>query len=130
MQANDNMRLRLGIANQGSTSTLSSTYRLEYGTSTPTCGDISNWLVVGASGSLFTTYDTINLTDGNNTTNISVASGGVSDGEVSFISSNGGIRDTSANTGSLTIDVNQFIELEYSIMASSTVIEGQPIVLG
>ncbi|KXK00193.1 MAG: hypothetical protein UZ19_OD1000108 [Parcubacteria bacterium OLB19] len=125
MQANDNMRLRLGIANQGSTSTLSSTYRLEYGTSTPTCGDISNWLVVGASGSLFTTYDTINLTDGNNTTNISVASGGVSDGEVSFISSNGGIRDTSANTGSLTIDVNQFIELEYSIMASSTVIEGQ-----
>ena len=125
MQANDNMRLRIGVANQGSTSTLASTYRLEYGTSTPTCSSITNWAVVGASGSLFTMYDSSNLTNSNNTTNISVASGGVTDGEISFISTNGGVRDTTVDTGSLTIGVDQFLEFEYSIMASSTVIEGQ-----
>ncbi len=125
MQANDNMRLRLGIANQGSTSTLSSTYRLEYGTSTPTCGDISNWQTIGTGGGLFNLYDSTHITNGNNTTNIVEASGGVSDGEVSFIATNGGLRDTTVDTGSLTIDVDEFLEFEYSIIASSTVVEGQ-----
>jgi hypothetical protein len=125
MQANNIMRIRLGLANQGSTTSLPSTYRLEYGTSSPTCADISSWTTVGNSDALFSMYDSVNLTNGNNTTNISVASGGVGDGEVSFISSNGGIRDTTVNTGTLTIDTNQFLELEYSIVASSTVVEGQ-----
>jgi hypothetical protein len=125
MQANDIKRLRLGLANQGSTSSLPSTYRLEYGTSTPTCESISTWETIGTGGGIFNLYDSSNITNGNNTTNISVASGGVTDGEVSFIASNGGIRDTTVDTGTLTLDIDQFLELEYSIRASSSVAEGQ-----
>ncbi len=125
MQANSNMRLRLGIANQGSTSSLPSTYRLEYGTASPSCDAVSSWTTVNDTNALFNMYDSVNITNASNTTNISVGSGGVSDGVVTFIASNAGIRDTTVDTGTTTIAINNFIEFEYSIVASSTVVEGE-----
>ncbi|USN87835.1 MAG: hypothetical protein H6779_00090 [Candidatus Nomurabacteria bacterium] len=124
MQANDNIRIRFALANQGSTSSVPTTYRLEYGAAAPTCADAS-WSVVNDTSALFLMYDSSNLTDGNNTTNIATSTGGVSNLGSNFITSNGGMRDTSVNTGTLTLDVNDYIEFEYSIIASSTVVEGE-----
>lgn len=125
MQANSNMRLRFGVANQGSTSTLASTYRLEYGVSSASCSSISSWTTIGATNALFNMYNSANIINGNDTTNISVGSGGVSDGATTFITSNAGLRDTTVDTSTTTIAINNFTELEYSIVASSTVTEGE-----
>lgn len=118
-------RVRVGVANQGSTTTIPSTYRLEYGESAPTCNDISSWSVVGNAGSLWEMSDSLNLVDGSDTTNIATTNGGVTDlGGTTFINSNAAVRDSTSTISSLQLDINQSLELEYSIVASSTVNEG------
>ncbi len=125
LQIGVNKRIRIGVSNQGSTTSVPSTYRLEYGSPSPTCSDAPSWTKVGDPGALFNLYDSTNLADGNNTTNIAVSSGGVTDGAASFIVSNGGVRDTTVDTGTLSIGVTQFLEFEYSVVASSSAIEGE-----
>jgi hypothetical protein len=119
-------RIRLGIANQGSTTTVPSTYQLEYGTPAPTCADITTWEVVSNAGAVWNLSNTANLTDGNNTTNISVATGGVTDiVGTTFVASNGGVRDQNNTTGSVSLNIDNFIEVEYSVVASTTAVEGE-----
>jgi hypothetical protein len=117
-------RLRVAVANQGSTTTLPSTYRLEYGAAAPTCEDVGIWTVVGDTGADWLVSNSVNLTDGANTTNISVGSGGVTDLGSTFVASNGAVRDTATNTASLTLAINNFFEAEFSIVASSSAVEG------
>lgn len=125
IQIGNSRRLRVGIANQGSTSTLPSTYGLEYGEAAPTCEAISTWEAVGTNNSAWNLANSVNLTDGNNTTNISVASGGLTDLlSTTFLVSNGGVKDTASSTGVLTLAVNNFIEVEYSLVASTSALEG------
>jgi hypothetical protein len=119
------IRLRLGIANQGSTSSLPSTYRLEYAVAAPTCLDASSWNVVGDIDAVWEMVPTANITDGANTTDISPAIGGVTNlPATTFISSNGGLRDENNTTASLTISPNQFFETEFSIQATLDADEG------
>ena len=124
LQKNIPRRLRLAVSNQGSTSSLPSTYRLEYGVSTPTCSAAPVWTPVGDSGALWNLSDSASIVDGANTTNISVGSGGVSDLGTTFIASNGALRDTTNTSNSLTFGMGQFSEFEFSIVASSSVTEG------
>ena len=119
-------RLRVGVANQGSTSTVATTYRLEYGVAAPTCVDTTTWEAVSAPGAAWLMSPSANITDGNNTTNIAVGNGGVADlPATTFVSPNGGLRDTTNTTGSVTLPIDRFIEAEFSIVATSTALEGQ-----
>ncbi len=119
-------RIRVGVANQGSTSTLASTYQLEYGLAAPACTDTSSWEAVGAVDADFVLSNSANLTDGNNTTNIASSSGGITDlPGTTFLASNGGVRDTTNTTGSVTLAIDAFIEAEFSIVASTSATEGQ-----
>ncbi len=117
-------RLRLGVSNQGSTSTLPTQFRLEYGISAPTCEAVTTWTDVGAANDAINMLDSTFLTDGNNTTDIAVVDGGVSNGNVTFLTPNGGIRDVNSTTGSVTLATTNFIELEYAIVASASAGEG------
>lgn len=118
-------RLRVGVANQGSTTTLPTTYQLEYGVAAPTCADTATWTVVDNPGAAWLMAPSANITDGSNTTNIVVGNGGVTDlGGTTFVGTNGGLRDTTNTSGSLNLSINQFVELEYSVVATSTAIEG------
>lgn len=118
-------RVRIGVANQGSTSTLASTFTLQYGEAAPTCEGITAWTNVGAAGAAWLMNNSANITDGNNTTNISTTTGGVTDlPSTSFVAANAGLKDTSATTSSLTLAINQFVEFEYSIVATSTAVDG------
>ncbi len=117
-------RVRLDVSNQGSTTSVPAAFRLEYGEAAPTCNDTSSWSVVGEPSSDWIMYDSSNLTDGTDTTNILVANGGVTDLGTNFIGSNGGVRDVNNTFGTTTLDIDDFVELEYSIMASSSVVEG------
>ncbi len=124
LQVGSARRLRIGVANQGSTTTLPSTFELQYGEAAPTCADVSSWTNVGANEAWMMS-PSANITDGNNTTNIGVASGGVTDlGGTTFVGTNGAFRDTTNTTGSVNLAIDQFIEAEYSIMASSSAVEG------
>lgn len=118
-------RLRIGIANQGSTSSLPSVFGMEYGVAAPTCNDVSSWDTVGATGAVWDLYNSSNLTDGNDTTDISVVSGGITNlSTTTLLTANGGVRDVSTSTGSLVLDIDKFFEAEFSIVASTSASEG------
>lgn len=123
-QPNSVARLRVEVSNEGGSSTPNMQYRLEYAELTDSCANATGWTDVGATGGIFDMYDSTNLTDGNNTTDIAVGSGGVTNENTTFLTPNGGIKDTSSQTGNILLSTTQFVELEYSVLASSTAPEG------
>ncbi len=124
LQQNSPVRLRIEVSNEGSTTSLPTSLRLEYSLSTSTCSVATGWTDVGATNDAINMSNTGNLTDGSNTTDIPNGDGGVSNENTTFLSSNGGVRDTSSQTGPLTFASTTFVELEYSIVASTSAPEG------
>lgn len=124
LQKGTSTRLRMEVSNEGTASTPAMQYRIEYAEYSGSCADASGWTDVFSAGGAFDMFDTPNLTDGNNTTNISVAVGGVTDENTTFLTPNGGIKDTSSQTGAIILSPSEFVELEYSITASSSAIDG------
>lgn len=115
---NSTKRLRVEVSNEGSLASSGDQYTIQYGERITTCGAIASWIDVGASGGAFDMSDSLNLTDGANTTNIAEAIGGVTDENSNFESPNGGVKDTSSETGSIALSSTDFVELEYSIEAT------------
>lgn len=120
------LRLRFNISNEGGTqyAYTAQTFRLEFGTLASTCSAISTWTQVASSGTDWITADSANLTNAGNTTNIAVASGGVSDTNATFLAANGGVRDTASETGALLVSSDSFVELEYSMTANTSATDG------
>jgi hypothetical protein len=122
---NQEQRLRLGISNEGSTTSDATIFRLEYtALSNGSCSASVGWTDVDAIDDAWNTYDSTNLTNGDDTTNISIANGGVTDENSSFISNNNGVLDTTSESSSLTIDIDEFTELEYAVVPTNTANEG------
>jgi len=119
-------RLRLQVDAQGSTSSLPITYQLEYATKTAaTCGELTSWPTVGSGGADWIMSASTFITDGNDSTNIGTGSGGLSDPSgQSFLTTNGALRDTSAQTGSLTLTNSQFVEFEFAIEPAAAAPQG------
>ncbi len=126
LNKNTTIRLRLEISNEGGTRRAYSTqqFRIEYGLLSTTCSAIGSWTDVGAVGGDWDMSDSTNLTDGANTTNIAVSTGGVTDENKTFIVSNAGVKDTSSQTAALSVPSDSFAELEYSIQALSAATDG------
>ncbi len=124
LQKNVPRRLRVGVSNQGGTSTLSGAYQMQYGEAAPTCQDTTSWTTVSEAGADWIMSDSLNLTDGANTTNIATSSGGITDVGTTFFVSNAGVRDTSSSTGAFILPQNNYVEFEFSILATSTATEG------
>lgn len=118
------IRLRVAVANRGGKNGPNQNYRLEWARRLSTCEDVSTWTNVGAAGGEWDMSDSINLTNGADTTNIAVATGGISDPESTFLTPNGGVLDTTSETGVLSLPADNFVELEYSISATASAIEG------
>jgi hypothetical protein len=124
MRQGSTTRLRIEVSNEGSSSTPAMQYRLEYASNPSTCDVATGWTDVGAAGGDFDMSDSTNLLDGANTTNIAAGIGGVTDENITFLTPNGGVKDTSSQTGNIVLTPSQFVELEYSILASTTAAEG------
>jgi hypothetical protein len=120
----DSKRLRMQVSNEGSTST-SPTLQLEYGVAAPTCEDTSTWIDVGQTADAWDMSPSANIIDGADTTNIATSTGGLTDENASFLSPNGGLKDTSSTVSTVTLQTTEFIEMEFSVVASSTAIEGE-----
>jgi len=124
LQKNSPRRLRIGVSVEGSTSTLPTSFGLEVGSAAPTCETVTMWVPVSPTAS-WSMFDSTNLTNGANTTNIATSTGGVSDGNTVFLVTNGGVRDTNSITSALTLATNNFVEFEFSVVASSSAVEGK-----
>jgi len=120
----DPRRIRMSVNNTGSTSTLPTTLQLEYGAQTATCEDIGIWTAVSDADDDWNMFDSANLTNGANTVNIAVGSGGVTDSDTLFKSPNGAVVDTTDAVSALQIDDLEYIELEFSITASTSALAG------
>lgn len=118
-------RLRLEVSNEGATTSLGTVFQLEYGVAAPTCTDTTLWTDVAAGGDEWRMEDSLNLVNGSDTTNISAGNGGVTDEATTFLTPNGGVRDTESKTGAVNVGTNEFIELEYSIAAEATAVDGE-----
>lgn len=119
------VRLRMQVSNEGSTSSLPTTFRLEYGTAAPTCDAVESWTDVDAADDDWNLFNSSNLTDGNDTTNIAEAIGGVTDENSTFLTPNGGVRDTQSTTSEVTLSITNFMEMEFSLVASTSATEGE-----
>ncbi len=117
-------RLRLQVSNEGSLSSAATVFRLEYAEAAPTCDVATVWTDVNTTDDAWNMSLSSFIAEGGNTTNISVANGGMADENTTFLTPNGGLRETSSETGSLTLSSTNFVELEYSIIASTTATEG------
>ncbi len=115
---NTTKRLRIQIDNTGSVDSDATQYRLEYGTKIVSCDTVGTWNEVGV-GPAFDLVDTANLTEGNDTNDIALASGGISNpGGSTFVSPNGGQRDITAQTGNITLTSTDYVELEFAFEAT------------
>jgi len=121
-----NYRLRMLVSNEGGTRDDYSTqqFRLEYGLLSTTCSSIVTWVDVGTGGGDWDMVNSANITDGNNTTNIAEAVGGVTDENPTFISANAAVKDTSSTVSAISVPSTSFIEMEYSIQALSAASDG------
>lgn len=110
-------RLRLQVSNEGSVVSAASTYQLEYGTKITSCDAVGTWIDVGAVGGAWDMSASTNIADGN-TTNVAVAYGGMTDENTTFVGT-GALRETTSQSGSITLSNTEFTELEYSIEATA-----------
>jgi hypothetical protein len=117
-------RLRLAVSNDGSTTTLSSTFRLEYGVANPTCGGISTWIDVNDTDDAWNLFNSTSITNGTDSTDIATSSGGVSNPNSSFATPNGGLLDTTSQTNAIVLDDTEFVEYEFALAASTTAVQG------
>lgn len=120
------VRLRMEISNEGGTKLGYSQqqFRIEYGLKSTTCAAIASWVEVAAGGGDWDMYNSSNLTEGNNTTNIAVSSGGVADENHTFLTPNAAVKDTSGQVSSISLSSEEFIEIEYSIQATTNATDG------
>ncbi|MCA9361954.1 hypothetical protein KC906_01135, partial [Candidatus Kaiserbacteria bacterium] len=108
-------RLRLLVSNEGAVTSASTQYQVEYGTKITTCADVGSWQAVD-SGVAFTMGSTSQLVDGNNTTDIAVGIGGVTNpGGKTLLASNGGQKEVDDQTSGVALTSAQFVELEYAL---------------
>lgn len=109
-------RLRIGLSNEGGTSTPAVSYTLQFGIKSTTCDVVGSWTDVDATaGDSWDMLDSTFVTHGADTTNIPVVDGGVSDEESSFFTPNGGVRELSASTPTTTIGSTNFVDYEFSL---------------
>ncbi len=118
-------RVRFEISNEGSLTSPPQNYRIEYAVRGSSCSSATGWTDVGGVGGAWDMSDSLNLIDGNDTTNISVSGGGVTDENITFLTSNGAVKDTSSQTGALSLTSSEFLELEYSIVPTASSTDGE-----
>lgn len=112
-------RLRLAVPNIGATTSTSTVFTLQYTENAGLCSASGGWQDVGSPGALWITSPTNNLVDGEDTTNIDIADGGVTDADTQILSPNSGVRDLAATSSPVVLDADEFVELEYAIEATN-----------
>lgn len=110
---NQNIRLRFEITNGGDTATNPINYQIQYGEKITTCDSIAAWTNVPNDNSgHWKMTDSSFITDAEPTTN----SSGLSDQNTNFKA--GEMKDADNQTSAITLQSDEFTELEYSLTAT------------
>lgn len=117
-------RLRLEISNEGGTlfGFAPQQFRIEYASQGGGCSS-GTYTDVGAVGGDWD-MEASQLTEAGDTTNIAVSTGGVTDENATFLNPNGGQRETTSQTGNLSVSSFNFVELEYAMQALAAATDG------
>ncbi len=118
-------RLRLGVQNVGLATSSATEFRLEYGLKNTTCSAVGTWTDVGAPGGSWAMVASDYVTDGEHTTNIPIISGGLTDPGGTFTSPNSAVKDVSSQTTGILVGPDDFVELEYTIEATTEALSGE-----
>lgn len=121
---NTTYRLRFSVANTGLTSAPETRYRIEWTQKISTCSAATTWTAVDSALDAWQMAPTGNLTEGNDTTDIAEATGGVSNGAATFLVNNNGVNDTTDLTASSTLPANNYLDLEYALSATDDAVQG------
>ncbi len=123
---NSTYRLRFAVANTGLTTAPETRYRLEWAQKVSTCSAVAevDWERVDTALDAWQMSPTGNLTEGNDTTDIAEATGGVGNPAATFLANNNGINDTTDLTASSTLPADNYLDLEYSISATDEAVQG------
>jgi hypothetical protein len=116
LSRNEVYRLRIGLSNEGGTSTPPVQYQLQYGTKVTSCDVIASWTNVGDTvNDAWDMFDSTFLTHGEDTTDIPISNGGVSDEESAYLTPNQGVRDIVDMTATTTIGSTNYVDYEFAI---------------
>ena len=117
---NTTKRIRILVHNDGTVDATATQYRIEYGTKVTTCANVGSWNEVGV-GTAFDMSDSTHLTDGETSFDITVSQGGVTNpsGSPVYEFVNDGIHDTTSETAGITLEGNEIVELEYSVVPTT-----------
>lgn len=113
-----NYRLRIELSNEGTASDDGATHQLEVA-ETGTCSSGTYAAVPTDTSGDWQIVTSTHFTDGAATTNFS---GSLTDGEATFVA--GEIKDTGNTTGTITLAVDQFTEIEFSLQATTNATDG------
>lgn len=119
---NSTVRLRLGISNTGGETSGNYQYQLEWAQKVTSCGAVEIWTDIDTVSDDWSVVGS-QLQDDVTTIDISNSIGGVTN-VGTFLGSNGGQQDVDGLTGNIDLPAQQFVELEYSIVAAASVTEG------
>lgn len=122
-QKSTNYRIRLEVDNAGNATSTAAQYRLEYATKVTTCTAATGWTDVHAAADDWDMSLSANIADGNTTNITTTGKGALTDDGVDFVGT-GALRETTSLSGSITLDPDEFTELEYSIIGSSSISDG------
>ena len=111
-------RLRFQVHNSGVAGSLGETYQLQVA-ETGICGSGSYSAVPTGTSGDWQIVDSSYITDGDPTTNVA---GGLTDAGSAFIP--GEIKDAGNTTGSITLGVDDFTEIEFAIQATDNASDG------
>lgn len=114
-----NKRLRFEISNEGWTRGTAPTFQLQYATTT-TCASGSYTAVPTDTSLAWQIVDSTYLTDGVATTDFV---GSLANENTAFVA--GQVKDTGNTTGAITLNSDNFTEIEYSIQATTNAVAGQ-----
>lgn len=121
-----NFRLRLQVDNTGNATSSATQYRVEYGVKGASCSAIAenDWIHVASTTDDWDMVNSTFIADGN-TTNITTAGkGAITDPVSSTFVGTGALRETTDLSGSITLADDEFTELEYSLAAAGTIVDG------
>ena len=116
-------RLRMEVSNIGNVTASATTHTLQYSEKISSCDVIADidWVNVGPL-EVFRMSDSTYLTNGDETTDIALGIGGVTN-DGTFKTPNYGVLDTSNVSSSITLSSTEFVELEYSIEATINTVD-------
>lgn len=117
-------RLRLQVSAEGGTSSNPVALKLEYATDPGSCSAATGWTDVGAVGGDWDMADSSFITDGQDSTDLAVGSGGTTNENITLLTPNGALRDTSSTLGALTFTASNFLEAEFAITPTASAPDG------